>query len=65
MALGMRLAMQDHFGAKSANWLAGKLRIVSLVSNFLNRRQAEPWNEVETSCQEWSADAALNQSILG
>ena len=52
--------MQYHFGAKSANWLAG-YRIVNLASNFLDPTWAEPWNEVETCCHEWSADATLNQ----
>ena len=41
--------MQDHFGAKSAYWLAGWLGIgiVNLVSNFIKPGRVEPWNEVE------------------
>ena len=54
--------IQDHFGAKSANWLA--IQIVNLVSNFVNPRRAGPWNEVETSCHEWSADV-VNSSNKG
>ena len=48
--------MQDHFGAKSGNWLAGQLTIgiVNLVSNFIRPSWVEPWNEVETACHEWS-----------
>ena len=37
--------VQDHFGAKSANWLA--VRTVDLVSNFINSSRVEPWNEAE------------------
>ena len=45
------LVKSDHFGAKSANWLA--IRIVNLVSNFLNRGKTEPCNEVETFSERW------------
>ena len=38
--------MQDHFGAKSANWLPA-IGIVSLISNFIKPSRVEPWNEVE------------------
>ena len=43
--------IQDHFGAKSANWLG--IGIVSLVSNFWNPDQAEPCNEVEAFSERW------------
>ena len=43
--------MQDHFGAKSANWMA--IGIVNLDSNFMNLRQAEPCNKVETFSERW------------
>ena len=43
--------IQDHFEAKSANWLA--VGIVSLVSNFMNLGQTEPCNEVETFSERW------------
>ena len=48
-------SMQDHFGAKSANWLASWLAIgiVNRTSNLLKPSRAEPWNEVDTSCYEW------------
>ena len=48
--------MQDHFGAKSADWLASWLAIgiVNLVSNFIKPSQEGPWNDVRTSCHEWS-----------
>ena len=45
-------AMQDHFGTKSANWLA--IGVANIVSNFIRPSWVEPWNEVETSCHEWS-----------
>ena len=28
--------------------------IVNLVTNFIGPSRVEPWNEVETSCHEWS-----------
>ena len=48
--------IQDHLGAKSANWLASC--VVNLVFNFRNPDKAEPCNEVETflkvgSCNRW------------
>ena len=42
-------------------WLA--MWIVNLVSNIHNKRWAEPWNEVQTSCHKWSAEATLNQVL--
>ena len=33
-------------------WLANG--IVNLVSSFIKQSRLEPWNEVETSCHEWS-----------
>ena len=50
--------MQDHFGAKSANWLAGQLAIgiVNLLFNFIKSRYEEPWNEDETGSLAFRAD---------
>ena len=56
--------MQDHFGAKFANWLPGWLAIgiINLVSNFIRPSRVAPWNEVETFCHEWS-DAHKGKTV--
>ena len=51
--------MQDHFGAKSANWQAGMWLPTSFPISL-----TEPWKEVETSCHGWSADTT-RESVLG
>ena len=47
--------MQDHFGAKFANWLPGRLAIgiVNIISNFISPSQVAPSNEVEIYCYKW------------
>ena len=50
--------MQDHFGAKSANWLFSQLAIgiVNLISNFIESSYEEPWNEDEAGSLPCRAD---------